>query len=55
MSTGVDRMKIIDAVAKSGPKPHKVDLNNLGKASVVEIVKVRTSIQRNWYPYFHNV
>ncbi|XP_062082225.1 uncharacterized protein LOC133788685 isoform X2 [Humulus lupulus] len=38
-NTGVDRMKIIDAVAKSVPKPHKVDLNNPDKAFVVEIVK----------------
>lgn len=39
-NTGINRMKIIDAVAKSVPKPHKVDLNNPDKAIVVEIVKV---------------
>lgn len=38
-NTGINRMKIIDAVAKSVPKPHKVDLNNPDKAIVVEIVK----------------
>ncbi|XP_024032752.1 THUMP domain-containing protein 1 homolog, partial [Morus notabilis] len=38
-NTGIDRMKIIDAVAKSVPKPHKVDLSNPDKAIVVEIVK----------------
>ena len=42
-NTGIDRMKIIDAVAKSIPKPHKVDLRNPDKAIVVEIVKVRVS------------
>ncbi|KAF4394944.1 hypothetical protein F8388_017672 [Cannabis sativa] len=38
-NTGVERMKIIDAVAKSVPKPHRVDLNNPDRAFVVEIVK----------------
>lgn len=33
-------MKIINAVAKSVPGPHKVDLNNPNKTIVVEIVKV---------------
>lgn len=34
-------MKIINAVAKSVPGPHKVDLKNPDKTIVVEIVKVR--------------
>ncbi|KAL7174276.1 hypothetical protein ACSBR2_033520 [Camellia fascicularis] len=38
-NTGVDRMKIINAVAKSVPAPHKVDLNNPDKSIVVHIVK----------------
>ncbi|KAJ7959714.1 THUMP domain-containing protein 1 [Quillaja saponaria] len=38
-NTGIDRMKIINAVAKSVPQPHKVDLNNPDKTIVVEIVK----------------
>ncbi|BBH02283.1 THUMP domain-containing protein [Prunus dulcis] len=38
-NTGIDRMKIINAVAKSVPVPHKVDLNNPDKTIVVEIVK----------------
>ncbi|XP_021832953.1 THUMP domain-containing protein 1 [Prunus avium] len=38
-NTGIDRMKIINAVAKSVPGPHKVDLNNPDKTIVVEIVK----------------
>ncbi|KAL5565811.1 hypothetical protein UlMin_028975 [Ulmus minor] len=38
-NTGIDRMKIINAVAKSVPAPHKVDLNNPDKSIVVEIVK----------------
>ena len=40
-NTGIDRMKIINAVAKSVPGPHKVDLNNPDKTIIVEIVKVR--------------
>lgn len=40
-NTGIDRMEIIDAVAKSVPGPHKVDLNNPDKTIVVEIAKVR--------------
>lgn len=39
-NTGIDRMKIINAVAKSIPPPHKVDLSNPDKTIVVEIVKV---------------
>ncbi|CAN6974423.1 unnamed protein product [Brassica oleracea var. botrytis] len=38
-NTGVDRMKIINAVAKSVPAPHKVDLSNPEMSIVVEIVK----------------
>ncbi|KAK7308920.1 hypothetical protein RJT34_05259 [Clitoria ternatea] len=38
-NTGVDRMEIIDAVAKSVPGPHKVDLNNPDKTIVVEIAR----------------
>lgn len=42
-NSGIDRMKIINAVAKSVPGPHKVDLNNPDKTIIVEIVKVRIS------------
>lgn len=45
-NSGIDRMKIIDAVAKSVPGPHKVDLKNPQKTIVVEIVKVRSSLLR---------
>ncbi|KAM5584665.1 hypothetical protein ABKV19_004167 [Rosa sericea] len=38
-NTGIDRMKIIDAVAKSVPEPHKVDLSNPDLNIVVEICK----------------
>ncbi|XP_050221830.1 uncharacterized protein LOC126672001 [Mercurialis annua] len=38
-NTGIDKMKIINAVAKSIPLPHKVDLTNPGKSIIVEIVK----------------
>ncbi|KAF8115955.1 hypothetical protein N665_0025s0390 [Sinapis alba] len=38
-NTGLDRMKIINTVAKSIPAPHKVDLNNPEMSIVVEIVK----------------
>ncbi|KAE9462205.1 hypothetical protein C3L33_05892, partial [Rhododendron williamsianum] len=38
-NTGIDRMKIINAVAKSVPAPHKVDLNNPDKNIVVQIAK----------------
>lgn len=40
-NSGIDRMKIINAVAKSVPAPHKVDLSNPDKTIVVEIIKVR--------------
>lgn len=39
-NTGVDRMKIINAVAKSVPQPHKVDLNNPDRTIIVQIAKV---------------
>lgn len=38
-NTGIDRMAIINAVAKSVPHPHKVDLNNPEKSIIVQIVK----------------
>ncbi|GMH00017.1 hypothetical protein Nepgr_001856 [Nepenthes gracilis] len=38
-NTGIDRMKIIDAVARSVPGPHKVDLKDPAKTIVVQIVK----------------
>ncbi|KAG5253836.1 THUMP domain-containing family protein [Salix suchowensis] len=38
-NSGIDRMKIINSVAKSVPGPHKVDLSNPDKTIVVEIVK----------------
>lgn len=39
-NSGIDRMKIINSVAKSVPGPHKVNLNNPDKSIVVQIVKV---------------
>lgn len=39
-NSGIDRMKIINSVAKSIPAPHKVDLSNPDTTIVVEIVKV---------------
>lgn len=39
-NTGIERMTIIDAVAKSVPQPHKVDLKNPDKTIIVQIVKV---------------
>ncbi|OVA11687.1 THUMP [Macleaya cordata] len=38
-NTGIDRMKIINTVAKSVPEPHKVDLNNPDKTIIVQICK----------------
>ncbi|KNA22616.1 hypothetical protein SOVF_031070 [Spinacia oleracea] len=38
-NSGIERMKIIDAVAKSVPEPHKVDLKNPDKTIIVQIVK----------------
>ncbi|XP_010536109.1 PREDICTED: THUMP domain-containing protein 1 homolog [Tarenaya hassleriana] len=38
-NTGIDRMKIINTVAKSVPAPHKVDLSSPDITVVVEIVK----------------
>lgn len=40
-NTGIDRMKIINAVAKSVSAPHKVDLSNPDINIVVQVVKVR--------------
>lgn len=40
-NTGIDRMKIINAVAKSVSVPHKVDLSNPDINIVVQVVKVR--------------
>ncbi|KAJ6831479.1 THUMP domain-containing protein 1-like protein isoform X2 [Iris pallida] len=37
--TGIDRMKIINAVAKSVPQPHKVDLNKPDKTIIVQVAK----------------
>ncbi|KAH7677165.1 tRNA acetyltransferase TAN1 protein [Dioscorea alata] len=38
-NTGIERMPIINAVAKSVPQPHKVDLKNPDKTIIVQIVK----------------
>jgi tRNA acetyltransferase TAN1 len=38
-NTGIDRMQIINAVAKSVPKQHKVDLSNPDKTIIVQIAK----------------
>ncbi|KAJ1276017.1 hypothetical protein BS78_05G181700 [Paspalum vaginatum] len=38
-NTGIDRMKIINTVAKSVPQPHKVDLSNPDKTIIVQIAK----------------
>ncbi|RWR76120.1 THUMP domain-containing protein 1 [Cinnamomum micranthum f. kanehirae] len=38
-NTGIDRMKIINLVAKSVPEPHKVDLNNPDKTIIVQVAK----------------
>lgn len=38
-NTGIDRMTIINAVAKSVPPPHKVDLNKPVKTIIVQIAK----------------
>ncbi|KAK6937192.1 THUMP domain [Dillenia turbinata] len=38
-NSGIDRMKMINAVAKSIPGPHKVDLSNPDKTIIVQIVK----------------
>lgn len=40
-NTGIERTKIINAVAKSVPPPHKVDLSNPDLNIVVQVVKVR--------------
>eukprot|EP01018_Ginkgo_biloba_P029467 Gb_03238 [translate_table: standard] len=38
-NSGIDRLKIIDTVAKLVPQPHKVDLSNPDKTIIVQIVK----------------
>ncbi|KAL0929008.1 hypothetical protein M5K25_000947 [Dendrobium thyrsiflorum] len=38
-NTGIERMAIINAVAKSVPQPHKVDLKNPDKTIIVQIAK----------------
>uniref|UniRef100_A0A0A9DYY4 THUMP domain-containing protein n=1 Tax=Arundo donax TaxID=35708 RepID=A0A0A9DYY4_ARUDO len=38
-NTGIDRMKIINAVAKCVPQAHKVDLKNPDKTIIVQIAK----------------
>ncbi|XP_071736216.1 uncharacterized protein [Rutidosis leptorrhynchoides] len=38
-NSGVEKMKIINVVAKSVPEPHKVDLTNPDKTIVVQIAK----------------
>ncbi|WOL13671.1 hypothetical protein Cni_G22444 [Canna indica] len=38
-NTGIERMSIINTVAKSVPQPHKVDLKNPDKSIVIQIVK----------------
>lgn len=50
-NTGIDRAKVIDAVAKSVPSSHKVDLANPDISIVVQIVKVRKtgSVEKYFY------
>lgn len=38
-NTGIERMTVINAVAKSVPQPHKVDLSKPDKTIIVQIVK----------------
>ncbi|CAN6372468.1 unnamed protein product [Urochloa humidicola] len=38
-NTGIDRMKIINTVAKTVPQPHKVDLKTPDKTIIVQIAK----------------
>lgn len=38
-NTGIERMKIINSVAKSVPEPHKVDLSNPDKTIIVQVAK----------------
>ncbi|KAK9673608.1 hypothetical protein RND81_12G178400 [Saponaria officinalis] len=38
-NSGIERMKIIDAIAKSIPEPHKVDLKNPEKTIIAQVVK----------------
>ena len=39
-NSGLDKMKIINVVAKAVPEPHKVDLSNPDRTIVVQIAKV---------------
>lgn len=48
-NTGIERMKIIDAVAKSIPGTHKVDLKNPEKTIIVQVVKVhKNTVLTGW-------
>lgn len=53
-NTGIDRMKIINLVAKSVPEPHKVDLNNPDKTIIVQVAKVTVAILHYKYGIFFN-
>lgn len=39
-NTSLDKMELINAVAKIVPKPHSVDLKNPDKTILLQIVKV---------------
>ncbi|BAH95325.1 Os11g0549680, partial [Oryza sativa Japonica Group] len=39
-NTRINRMKIINAVSKSVPQPHKVDLNSPNRIIIVQIEKI---------------
>ncbi|RLN16435.1 uncharacterized protein C2845_PM02G36630 [Panicum miliaceum] len=51
-NTGIDRMKIVNAVAKSVPQPHKVDLKNPDKTIIVQIAKDASLILFEYWKYF---
>lgn len=51
-NTGIDRMKIINSVAKSVTGPHKVDLSNPDMTIVVQIVKVKPNFSSINLPDF---
>lgn len=40
-NTSIDKMELINAVAKIVPQPHSVDLRNPQKTILLQIVKVR--------------
>jgi len=40
-NTSIDKMELINAVAKIVPQPHSVDLKNPQKTILMQIVKVR--------------